>query len=194
MGNITSTFLRGLGVILPVALTIWVVIWLATATEALLKPLFLLILPEAYYLPGLGLVTGLALAYAVGVLVNVFFVRSLWEAFQNVIERIPLVKTIFAAIRDFFDFFSSAPTGEDSMVVKVNFGNNSHVIGFVTDQNPSDALTGGDGADRIAVYLPLSYMIGGITLLVPRTEVESLPIGAEEAMRLVLTAGIQKRD
>ena len=106
MGNITSTFLRGLGVILPVALTIWVMIWLATATEALLKPLFLLILPEAYYLPGLGLVTGLALAYAVGVLVNVFFVRSLWEAFQNVIERIPLVKTIFAAIRDFFDFFS----------------------------------------------------------------------------------------
>jgi uncharacterized membrane protein len=194
MGNITSTFLRGLGVILPVALTIWVVIWLATATEALLKPLFLLILPEAYYLPGLGLVTGLALAYAVGVLVNVFFVRTLWEAFQNGIERIPLVKTIFAAIRDFFDFFSSAPTGENSMVVKVNVGNDSYVIGFVTDQNPSSMMTDSDTTSRIAVYLPLSYMIGGITLMVPRSAVETLPIGAEEAMRLVLTAGIQKRD
>jgi uncharacterized membrane protein len=193
MGNITRTFLRGLGVILPIVLTVWVLVWLATATEELLKPLFLLFLPEAYYLPGLGLLTGLLTAYAAGVLVNMFMVQRLWEGVQRLIARIPLVKTLYAAFKDFFDFFSSAPTGDDSTVVKVWIGDDAYLIGFVTDHSPSTNDLEQPADDKIAVYLPLSYMIGGITAMVSRGSVEAMDIKAADAMRLVLTAGIQNR-
>ena len=43
------------------------------------------------------------------------------------------------------------------------------------------------------MYLPMSYQIGGYTVLVPRERVRPLPLGAEEAMRLVLTAGVTSR-
>ncbi len=191
MRHITSTFLRGLGVILPIALTIWIVIALAIGTEALLRPVFLVFLPHAYYLPGLGLVFGLVVVYATGVLVQIFVVKRLWEAVSNVFERIPLVKTVYTAISDFFEFFSRGPTEGASTVVSVEVADGASLIGFVTDSAPT--LIDASGSGRIAVYLPMSYQIGGYTLLVSRDKVTPLDLAPEEAMRLVLTAAIQGR-
>ena len=66
------------------------------------------------------------------------------------------------------------------------------LIGFVTDESPSGLAEPGD-EPRVAVYLPLSYQIGGFTMLLPRSRLTARDIGVEEAMRLVLTAGIQRR-
>jgi uncharacterized membrane protein len=192
MRYITSTFLRGLGVVLPVVLTLWIVIWLAVGTESLLKPVFLLVLPEVYYLPGLGLVFGLLVVYAAGVLVQVFVIKRLWDAVRGIIERIPLVKTVYSAISDFFEFFSRGSAEGASTVVSVEVGNGASLIGFVTDSAPT--LLDASGAGRLAVYLPMSYQIGGYTLLVPADRVTPLDLSREEAMRLVLTAAIQGRE
>lgn len=192
MAHITTTFLRGLSAVLPAALTVWIVIWLAQSAEALLRPVFLFLLPERYYLPGLGFLLGVVIIYAVGVLVQSFFIGRLWEAMQRLFERVPLVKTVYSALNDFFDFFSRRPS-ESAAVVSVNlFDNDTRLIGFVTDQDPAGLME--PGADpQVAVYLPLSYQIGGFTLLLPRSRLTALNIGVEEAMRLVLTAGIQRR-
>jgi uncharacterized membrane protein len=191
MRYITSTFLRGLGVVLPVAVTIWIVVWLAIGTEALLRPVFLVFLPHRYYLPGLGLVFGLLIVYLAGVLVQVFVVKRMWEAVRGIIERIPFVKTVYTAISDFFEFFSRGPAEGASTVVSVEVGNGTSLIGFVTDNAPT--LIDPTGSGRIAVYLPMSYQIGGYTLLVPTERVTPLDLAPEEAMRLVLTAAIQGR-
>lgn len=193
MRHLTSTLLRGLGVILPVVLTAWIIIWLAVNTEALLKPVFELLLPQSYYLPGLGLIFGLLIIYATGIVVQLFIVKRLWEALERIFERIPLVKTLYTAISDFLEFFSR-PKSEGSTVVSVDMGNDALLIGFVTDESPATTLNIADGLDRIAVYLPMSYQVGGYTLLVPLERVTKLDLAVEDAMRLVLTAGIQGRD
>lgn len=193
MRHLTSTFLRGFSVVLPVALTLWIVVWLAVATEDLLRGVFLVFLPDSYYLPGLGLVFGLVLVYAVGVLVQVFMVKRVWEGLRALLERIPLVKTVYTAINDFFAFFSSGPGDGASTVVSVDVGGGASVIGFVTDYSPTAIDVAGPESNRIAVYLPLSYQIGGCTVLIPRERVTPLDIPVEEAMRLVLTAAIQNR-
>ncbi len=192
MSQITTTFLRGLTAVVPVALTLWVVIWLARAMESLFKPLFLLLLPEQYYLPGLGLVLVVAGIYTVGVLVNSFLLGRLWSGIQSVFEGLPLVKTVYNALRDFVDFFSRRPA-DGTFVVSVDlFDNDARVVGFVTDETPEKLVEAGVEG-QVAVYVPLSYQIGGVTLLLPRSRLTALDIGAEEAMRLVLTAGIQRR-
>lgn len=194
MGQLTSTFLRGLGVVLPLVLTVWILVWFVTSTESLLRPMFTFILPEEYYLPGLGLALGFIVVYAAGVLVQLFIVKRIWEALERLLERIPLVKTVYTALNDFFDFFSRNRSDDAARVVSVDVGGGALLIGFVTDDTPRAINVSGSSEDRIAVYLPMSYQIGGYTLLVTRDKVTELDLGVEEAMRMVLTAGIGGRD
>jgi uncharacterized membrane protein len=76
-------------------------------------------------------------------------------------------------------------------VVSVEVGGGASLIGFVTDSAPT--LIDPAGGGRIAVYMPMSYQIGGYTLLVPEDKVTPLDLAPEAAMRLVLTAAIQNR-
>lgn len=190
MRSIAKTFVRGLGVLVPVVLTIWLLVWLANGTETLLRVVFLWFFPEDMYLPGLGVVLGIAVVFAAGILVQVFLLRQLFDWSERLIERIPLVKTIYHAISDFLGFFSSSVDDRSSTVVTVDIGNDAHLIGFVTDRSPDflDAL----GSDLVTVYLPMSYMVGGYTLLVPESRVVESTLSVEEAMRYTLTAGIQR--
>ncbi len=190
MRSIAKTFVRGLGVVVPVVLTIWLLVWLANGTETLLRVVFLWFFPEDMYLPGLGVVLGIAVVFAAGILVQVFLLRQLFDWSERLIERIPLVKTIYHAISDFLGFFSSGVDDRSSTVVTVDIGNDAHLIGFVTDRSPDflDAL----GSDLVTVYLPMSYMVGGYTLLVPESRVVESTLSVEEAMRYTLTAGIQR--
>lgn len=190
MRSIAKTFVRGLGVVVPVVLTIWLLVWLANGTETLLRGVFLWFFPEDMYLPGLGVVLGIAVVFAAGILVQVFLLRQLFDWSERLIERIPLVKTIYHAISDFLGFFSSGVDDRSSTVVTVDIGNDAHLIGFVTDRSPDflDAL----GSDLVTVYLPMSYMVGGYTLLVPESRVVESTLSVEEAMRYTLTAGIQR--
>ena len=191
MGHITSTFFRGLSVLLPVVFTVWIVYWLAQGTERLLRPVFNLVLPAEFYLPGLGIVVGVILVYLVGVLVQVFVVQRIWLAVQQVFERIPLVKSVYSAISDFFDFFAHNASAEGQRVVSVALAEGASVIGFVTDEAPGSIDVSDE--DRVAVYMPMSYQIGGYTMLVERGRITPLDMPVEDAMRLVLTAAIQRR-
>ena len=193
MGQLTSTFLRGLGVVLPLALTTWILVWFVTGTESLLRPMFTFFIPAEYYVPGLGLVLGVIVVYAAGVGVQLFVIKRIWEALERLLERIPLVKTVYSAINDFFDFFSRNRSGDAATVVSVDVGGGALLIGFVTDDAPRAMNVSGSSEDRIAVYLPMSYQIGGYTLLVTKDKVTELDLGVEEAMRMVLTAGIGGR-
>ena len=64
------------------------------------------------------------------------------------------------------------------------------MIGFVTQDNAS--LPGlADGGDLVAVYLPMSYQIGGYTVYLPRDQIEATDLSVEQAMRIVITGGLQ---
>ena len=105
--------------------------------------------------------------------------------------RMPLIKSVYRAISDFFDYFSPTTKKEFDQVVSVSIGNTEmEVIGFVTQANSERLPKDFRGEDSILVYIPLSYMIGGYTLLIPRSAVRPLDMNMEEAMRFALTAGV----
>src|SRR5262245_10569293 len=101
MRRIWNTVLTGLVAILPIGLTLYIVYWLAVTAEKLSSRLVKLLLPEHYYWPGLGLVAGLLLLYAVGLAVNAYVVRRVLRLGDELLARIPVVKTIYIATRDF---------------------------------------------------------------------------------------------
>jgi uncharacterized membrane protein len=103
----------------------------------------------------------------------------------------PLIKSVYKAIRDFFQYFSPTAKKEFEQVVAVSIGNTGmKVIGFVTQAIAGRLPEGFQEEDSILVYLPLSYMIGGYAVLVPRSAVRPLDMNMEDAMRFTLTAGV----
>jgi len=191
MRKIWNTALKGLVAILPLGLTVYVVYWLAVTAEQLFSGVIKVLVPEPYYWPGLGLLTGLVVLYFVGLAVNAYFVNRALRLSDKLFARIPVVKTIYLAIRDFTRFFPSSGQGSDlRRVVLIQFGPGK-VIGFVTAESDAMLRREQQDADTIAVYLPMSYMVGGYTLFVPRELVEPTALSVEEGMRIALMGGVR---
>ena len=191
MRKIWNTVLKGLVAILPIGLTVYVVYWLAVTAERLFSTVIKLLVP-AHYWPGLGLLTGFIVLYFVGLAVNAWFVHRALRMSDALFARIPVVKTIYLAIRDFMRFFPSSGHGSDlRRVVLVQFGPGK-VIGFVTAE--SDEMlrrSNPAGDDMVAVYLPMSYMVGGYTIFLPRELIETTSLSVEEGMRIALMGGVR---
>jgi uncharacterized membrane protein len=191
MRKIWNTVLKGLVAILPLGLTIYVIYWLAVSAERLVSRAIKLVVPEGYYWPGLGLLTGLVLLYFLGLAVNAYFVGRALRLSDALFARIPVVKTIYLAIRDFMRFFPSSGQGSDlRRVVLVQFGPGK-IIGFVTAESDEMLRRSAPTDDAIAVYLPMSYMVGGYTIFLPRELVETTSLSVEEGMRIALMGGVR---
>jgi uncharacterized membrane protein len=190
MRKIWNTMLKGLVAVLPIGLTLYLVYWLAGVAESVFSGVIRLLLPASAYWPGLGLITGLVVLFLAGLAVNAYVVRRALRLGDRLFARIPVVKTVYVAIRDFMRFFPSSGQGSDlKRVVLVPFGPGK-AIGFVTAESAA-ALGLGDGAaDKVAVYLPMSYMIGGHTIFLPRDMLEPTSLSVEAAMRIALMGGV----
>jgi uncharacterized membrane protein len=100
MKTIGSILLKGLVTILPIGLTVYFVYWLGITTESLLSKPIKLVLGDSHYFPGLGLITGFVLLFVIGLAVNAFLVRRLLGFGEELLLRVPVVKTVYSAIRD----------------------------------------------------------------------------------------------
>lgn len=192
MRQIGRIFLGGLAALLPAVVTLWMVAWLVVSAEQGLGKLLRLVLPESYYLPGMGVLLALGLVFAVGLLVRTEPVRRLFGLGGAILDRIPLIKTVYGAFRDLTQFITADRKSSFNKVVMVSPTPNSDIelIGFVTREDFSGLPEGIGGEDRIAVYTPMSYQVGGYTLFLPRSRVRPVDISMEDAMRMALTAGM----
>ena len=186
--SIGTTFLTGFITLLPIVLTIYLLYWLAVSSERVMGSALRWVLPDASYYPGLGMFAGLVVVFIVGLLMKAILIRQLFAFGEQILYRLPLIKTVYRAIRDLFDFFSPKKEGL-GQVVSVTY-NGIEMVGFITQTNQQRLPESFREQDKVLVYLPMSYMIGGFTVFVPREHVRPLQMSMEEAMRFTLTAGI----
>lgn len=190
MGSLGRILLKGLVTILPIGLTVYLIYWLGVTTESLLSEPIRWFVSDADYIPGMGLIAGFLVLFMVGLLVNAFIIRRVLSFMEGLVLRVPVVKSVYRAFRDVTKLVDTSGRKSDlERVVMVRVGPGK-VIGFVTQENA--ALPGmTPDADLVAVYLPMSYQIGGYTLYLPRSEVEPTDLTVEAAMRIVLTGGLR---
>lgn len=194
MSYLWKNVFKGLATVLPVALTVYLIYWLGLNIEKGLHPVITSMVPEEHYIPGMGLAAGVVLLFFLGLAVNAWIIRQLIWVVEKLLERIPLVKSIYGSLHDFMDYFAAGKSrGGLKQVVLVSFGE-AKLIGFLTRERIEDipGLTAGQDDDIVAVYLPLSYQIGGYTLYIPRSQIEPIKMSMEDAMRRVLTAELSK--
>ena len=185
---LSKTLITGFITIIPVVLTLYLLYWIAVASEEVMGNALRYVLRDDFYFPGMGMLVGVVVIFIVGLMMNAYLVRKLFGFGELLLYRLPLVNLIYRAFRDLFDFLSPGKEGL-GQVVAVTL-NNMELVGFVTQEDQMRMPPSFRDRGCVLVYLPMSYMVGGYTVLIPRDELRPLQMTREEAMRFVLTAGI----
>ena len=188
MKQLWKWFLQGIALVAPVALTIALLVWLVTWAEKTFGPMVYAVLPDGWYFRGLGLITAILVTLGVGLAANFFIVRRLVNLTEAALNRIPLVTSLYQALKDVARLFSRDQDEQLGQVVAVDIGD-MRLVGFVTQSKAQLPGEFDDEENRVAVYLAMSYQLGGFTVYVPRHRVTPLNISADQAMRAVLTGG-----
>ncbi|MDR3624566.1 MAG: DUF502 domain-containing protein [Chlamydiales bacterium] len=181
-------FLKGLMAVLPIAITLTLVIWILDAIERVFGFFIKAIVGPEHYYPGSGVIVGLVFVFIVGLIMNAWIVQKIYSYSDSILKRIPLVKSLYGSICDMMNFFKAKKDGSE--VVMVTIGENK-VLGIVTRDSFLDLPKGIGSSGEVAVYIPMSYQLGGFTLILPKSSVTKIDMSIEKAMRFAVTAGMQ---
>lgn len=190
-GTIGKYILRGALTLLPLILTIYPIYYFFTLTDTFSKKLSGQLFPAFDYVPGTGIILGLAALFLLGLLMSSRLVRRLYELIELPFRNIPLVKGLYLAIKELAEYLSPDEKRQADKVVLVKIPEHPvELIGFVMREDLSRLPDGITRDGRIVVYIPLSYQIGGFTLFLPGEWLTPLDISVEDAMRNTLTGWI----
>jgi len=194
MQHLSRIFLSGLFTVLPLAITLAILYWLATSAESILGNMIGFILPEAWYVPGMGLAAGIAVIFSVGILIRQVIFQSIFKLVETQVNRVPLVKTLYNGIRDFIDYFSPQNMKEfnQTVMIPVDDSGQRHLMGLITRTDFTDVPDEVGDENSVAVYLPMSFQIGGFMIIVPKDHVKKVEMGVEESLRFIFTGGVAK--
>jgi len=186
-------FIRGLITALPLGLTVYFfyvfLSWSEMLAMQLIRPFI-----GGFYVPGLGLLLGITGIFLLGFLVSQRAAGKLLSWVELPFTNLPVVKSIYSSLKEFADYFSPqrSQSAQQMVVILRMPGQDLEVVGLVTRQRVDDLPAGFLQGDRVAVYLPMGYMIGGYTVFVPRAWVQPIDMSVEEAMRSTLFAFMSK--
>jgi uncharacterized membrane protein len=188
--KIGRIFLTGLLTVLPVVVTLYFTVWMLTVLERFFGKQVMFLIPDEWYRTGMGLVVAIVVVFLVGLLMHAILFRRLFGWAEKLLLEIPLVRSVYSAMRDLLGLF--ADHKEPSLqVVSLDLPGNLRVLGFVTRADFSDAPAGIARPDEVAVYLPMSYQVGGYTVFVPKSSLTVVDMSREDAMKFILTAGLK---
>ncbi|MGE3684555.1 MAG: DUF502 domain-containing protein [Bdellovibrionales bacterium] len=195
MKHIMSTFFKGLFTLLPLLLSLYLVLWFITWVERFSRSTLLVFWPDFLYLPGLGLLVAFLLIYAFGSVVDRPLARGVFNIVEGLFRETPIIKTVYLAIKDFTEYLKPGKGRTNNQVVLVRFPNSeTEIMGLLTRENLRDLPDAVTKEERVAVYIPMSYQLGGVTIFIPRAWIKPTDMGVEAAMRAIITAWLPGQD
>jgi len=177
MARFLNYFLKGLVLLAPLAITLYVCVRVFATIDGWLG------LP----IPGAGFVATVALITLFGFLASSFLTRRMLSVVEGVLERLPFVRLLYSSTRDLLNAFVGEKRRFDKPVIVTPFsGSQARAIGFVTQET----LQSMGMHEQVAVYLPQSYNFAGQLVLVARESVQPLPTASSETLAFVVSGGI----
>ncbi|MFC3885227.1 DUF502 domain-containing protein [Bacillus songklensis] len=182
-----KNFINGLLTIVPIILVIYVILRVFTFLDSILGNVLKPYLQEDY-IPGIGILLTVVLITILGWLSTQFFTGKIIQLIDRILERIPLVKTLYSVIKDTFQSFLGEKKSFSQVALVTLPHSSMKVIGFVTSEEVEAFANPLKG--HIAVYIPQTFQVAGFTFLIPKEDVEFLDVKPEEAMKFVLSGGV----
>ncbi|KQT48753.1 hypothetical protein ASG43_07805 [Aureimonas sp. Leaf454] len=197
MTRLRNYFLTGFVICAPLAITAWVTWSFVRWVDGWVKPYIpLRYTPDAYLpfaIPGFGLVVALLLITLVGFLTASLIGRTVVDWSERLLGRTPLVRSLYQALKQIFEtvFSSQSSFKQAALIEYPRRGIWSIVLIATTAKGEIASIFEADGQEMLAVFLPPTpNPTSGFLLYVPREDVKILSMGVEDAMKLVVSAGI----
>jgi len=189
--KIRQIFIRGFVTLLPIAVSIYVIYTGFSILENLLGSLLREILPDRVYIPGFGFILTLILIFLFGLILNNFISVSFWAQIEKKLTEVPLIKAVYSPLRDLMNLFSKGHK-DLQRVVLVEIQPGFRALGLVTRERFHDIENWPKDMDqKVTVYIPLSYALGGFTLLVDKNKLMQIDVPVEKALSLAVTAWVK---
>jgi uncharacterized membrane protein len=194
MAAIRKWLLAGLLVIVPVAITIWVLDWIVSTLDKTL-----LILPASwqpdrilgFHVPGFGVLLALAVLLVVGATTSNFLGRKLVDGWDLLLHRIPVVRSIYSGVKQVSDTLFSENGNAFRTAVLLQWPREVvWTIGFVTGTPGGDAATYLPD-DCLSVYVPTTpNPTGGYFVMLRKSDCIELKMSVDEAFKYVVSMGV----
>ena len=187
-------FITGLLVLVPLFITVWVISSLIGMMDQ-----SLLLLPENWRpkaqlgleIPGLGALLTMLIIFVTGLIATNFFGKRLILLWEAILARVPVVKSIYASVKQVSDTLFSDSGNAFRQAVLVQFPRQgAWTIAFVTGKPGGDVANHLPG-DYVSIYVPTTpNPTGGYFLMMPRTEVIELDMSVDEALKYIISMGV----
>ena len=187
-------FITGLLVLVPLFITAWV---LSSLIGMMDKSLLLLPVqwrPQAqlgFDVPGLGAVLTLLIIFFTGLVATNFFGRHVIRLWEALLARVPVVKSIYASVKQVSDTLFSDSGNAFRQAVLVEFPRKgAWTIAFVTGQPGGGVMQHLQG-DYVSIYVPTTpNPTGGYFLMMPRAELIELEMSVDQALKYIISMGV----
>ena len=182
--QIRDIFLTGLFVLVPIAITFWVIFTVLAFVNNLILPYIRYVIPIPN-IPGLGIIITLLLVFLVGLFAQNYFGKKALEFWDMVVQRIPLVRSIYYATKQTMETLFTKRQ-QFSKTVLVEFPRKDvYSIGFIANEVKICE------EEYFVVYVPTApNPTSGYTLFVKKEEVINTDLTVEEATRIILSGGL----
>ena len=175
--RLLNYFLRGLLVLVPVALTIYIIIQFLQWLDNLI-PL---------EVPGLGLAIVISIIVLFGYLASTLIVQPIFDLMEDLLLSVPLISPIYSSIKDLLSaFVGDKKKFTQAVLVTMDEANGIQKLGFITQEN----LQVLGLKDKVAVYLPHSYNFSGNFYVVPKERVTFLDLPGADVMKFIVSGGV----
>jgi uncharacterized membrane protein len=177
MSRLLNYFFRGIIVVAPVAVTVYVCYAIFTSIDNWL----------GFRIPGVGFLLTIVLITLVGFLASNLITRGLLSAIESTLERLPFVRLLYGSTRDLLNAFVGEKRRFDKPVLVAPVPQSGiRVLGFLTQESLATIGL----SDHVTVYVPQSYGFAGQLIVVPTTQIFPLAAESADVMAFIISGGV----
>lgn len=187
--DIKRVFITGIFTILPIAVTISLVFWLFNKVDYIFRvPLEKLL---GIHLYGVGIVITLILIFATGIFATDVIGKKIFNGFEKVMHRIPLVGMIYSSVKQVVDAFATKKGESFKSTVLVQYPSKGiYTIGFITTNAPS-SINEYTGEESVFVFIPTTpNPTSGMLIAVAKKDIIYLDVSIDNALKIIVSGGI----
>ena len=189
LAKLRNNFIAGVVVLIPIGITIYLTLFIVKISSKILpkelNPNHYLL----YDIPGVEIIISIILITFIGWVSLSFIGKKLLEIFNNILKKIPILRTIYSAFEQMLDIFTKSEKNKKNVVLVEYPRKGSWAVGFATKENKSE-ISSKSKQNLINVFVPTTpNPTSGFLLMFPKEEVIYLDMSFEEASRFIVSAG-----
>ena len=189
LARLRNNFIAGVVVLIPIGITVYLTLFITKISSKILpkelNPNHYL----PYDIPGVEIIISIILITFIGWLSLSLIGKKLLEIFNNILKRIPILRTIYSAFVQMLDIFTKSNENKKNVVLIEYPRKGSWAVGFVTKENKGE-ISKKSKQNLVNVFVPTTpNPTSGFLLMFPKEEVIYLDMSFEEASRFIVSAG-----